>query len=73
MKNDKNISIESSTRNQTNDPQWFKYHKNRFTASLCKRVGNNTPKNMVMRSRSLIKSCNSNYYMGMITNKSQKT
>ena len=44
MKNDKNISIESSTRNQANDPQSFKYHKNRFTASLCKRVGNNTPK-----------------------------
>ena len=42
--NDEVISIESSTRNQANDPEWFKHHKNRFTASLCNRLGTNGPK-----------------------------
>ena len=38
------ISIESSIRNQHNDPQWLKHRKNRFTASLCNRLGRNGPK-----------------------------
>ena len=29
LNNDEVISIESSTRNQANDPQWFKHRKNR--------------------------------------------
>ena len=44
LDNNKVISIESSTRNQTNDPEWFKHRKNRFTASLCYRLGSNDPK-----------------------------
>ena len=44
LNNDKVVSIESSTRNQANDPKWFKHRKNRFTASLCNRLGSNSPK-----------------------------
>ena len=32
LSNDKVVSIESSTRNQANDPEWFKNRKNRLTA-----------------------------------------
>ncbi|XP_057291246.1 uncharacterized protein LOC130613905 [Hydractinia symbiolongicarpus] len=31
--------IETSTRNQADDPNWFLYRKNRFTASLCNKLG----------------------------------
>ena len=44
LNNDKVVSTESSSRNQGNDPEWFKHHKNRFTASLCNRLGSNAPK-----------------------------
>ena len=44
LNNDKFVSIESSNRNQANDPEWFKHRKNRFTASLCNRLGSNGPK-----------------------------
>ena len=44
LNNDEVISIESSTRNQANDPQWFKHRKNRFFASWCNRFGSNGPK-----------------------------
>ena len=44
LNNDEVISIESSTRNQANDPEWFKHRQNRFTASLCNRLGSNGPK-----------------------------
>ena len=44
LNNDKVVSKESSTRNQANDPEWFKHRKNRFTASLCNRLGSNGPK-----------------------------
>ena len=41
---DEVISIKSSTRNQANDPEWFEHRKNRFTASLCNKLGSNGPK-----------------------------
>ena len=44
LNNDEVISIESSTRNQANDPEWFKYRKSRFTESLCNRPGSSAPK-----------------------------
>ena len=44
LNNDEVISIESSTRNQANDPQWFKHPKNSFFASWCNRFGSNGPK-----------------------------
>ena len=44
LNNEKVISIDQSTRNQANDPEWFKHHKNRFTALLFNRLGNNGPK-----------------------------
>ena len=70
LNNDKVVSIESSARNQANDPEWFKHHKNRFTASLFNRLGSNDPKTSKV-CRSLIKSYNSNYHMGAITNQLQ--
>ena len=30
LNNDKAVSIESSARNQANDPEWFNHLKNRF-------------------------------------------
>ena len=72
--------MESSTRNQTNIPEWFKHRKNRFPASLCNWFGGNDPKIsngfriiifMIMRNRRLIKSCNSNFHMGVIPNQLQ--
>ena len=44
LNNDKVISMESSTRNQANDPEWFMHRKNRFPATLCNRLGKNSPK-----------------------------
>ena len=44
LNNDEVTSTKSSTRNQTNDPEWSKHCKNRFTASLCNGVGSNDPK-----------------------------
>ena len=44
LNNDEVISVESSTRNQANDPEWSKHRKNRFTASLFNRLGSNGPK-----------------------------
>ncbi|XP_057294057.1 uncharacterized protein LOC130622600 [Hydractinia symbiolongicarpus] len=38
------ISIEKNTRDQANNPNWFKYRENRFTASLCNKLGNSGPK-----------------------------
>ena len=34
LHNDKDISRESSTRNQANDTEWFKHRKNRFPATV---------------------------------------
>lgn len=31
-------TIEEKTREQANDPNWFEYRKNRFTASLCNKL-----------------------------------
>ena len=44
LNNDEVISIESSTRNQANEPEWFKHRKNTFTSSLCNRLSSNDPK-----------------------------
>ena len=38
------VSIEASTRNQADDPEWFSYRKSRFTASLCNKFGTYGPK-----------------------------
>ena len=36
--------IEASTREQANNPAWFKHRKYRFTASLCNKIGDISPK-----------------------------
>ena len=36
--------IEASTREQANDPAWFKHRKYRFKASLCNKIGDTSPK-----------------------------
>ena len=38
------VEIEARTRNQADNPEWFSYRKNRFTASLCNKFGKNAPK-----------------------------
>ena len=38
------IEIEKSTRDQSSNPEWFMFRKNRFTASICNKLGQNTPK-----------------------------
>ena len=83
LNNDKVTSIESSARNQANDPEWFKHLKNRFTTSLCNGFGSNGPQklkafktlahnfihgNEEQKSNKII---NSNYHMGVVTNQLQ--
>ena len=36
--------IEASTREQANNPAWFKHRKYRFAASLCNKIGDTSPK-----------------------------
>ena len=36
--------IEASTREQANNPAWFKHRKYRFAASLCNKIDDTSPK-----------------------------
>ena len=38
--------IEASTREQANNPVWFKHWKYQFTASLCNKIGGILPKHL---------------------------
>ena len=49
--------IEVSTQEQANDPAWFKYRKNRFTASLCNKIGDTsrrTPKGLKTLAQNIV-------------------
>ena len=38
------VEIEKGTRDQLSNPEWFMFRKNRFTASLCNKLGKHGPK-----------------------------
>lgn len=51
-------------REQANNPKWFKYRENRFTASLCNKLGNSGPKN-----RKRLYNFSTKYSAGLCTTK----